>query len=388
MFGSTPAFTEPRHVGRPNMPDRERVLELVGEAMDRRWLSNEGPLHEAFQERVRQITGARHCVVVANATLGIQLAARALGMEGEIIMPSFTFVGTPHAVSWIGLEPVFAEIDPRTHTLDPAAVRTAIGPRTGGIVGVHLWGRSAGAEELEAIAEEHDLPLVFDAAHALGCTRAGRPVATLGDASVISFHATKVAGAAEGGAILTDDAELAERLRRMRNFGFVAFDTVEGLATNAKMSEMNAAMGVASLERFEEFVAVNRRNYEGYVAGLQDVPGVEVIDYADGDEHNFHYVVLEVPAAVRDPLIRVLQAERVLARRYFFPGCHRLAPYAPAGASLSATDEVAGRVVTLPTGTAMSADDVARVCAIVRVAMAHADDVVRRLAADPAGLGR
>ncbi len=388
VFGGEPAFTEPRHVGRPNLGDRARVLELIGGAMDRVWLSNEGPLHQEFQARVREVTGARHCVVVANATVGLQIAAKAMGMEGEILMPSFTFVGTPHAVSWLGLDPVFVEIDARTHTLDPAAVRAAIGPRTGGIVGVHLWGRSGGAAELEAIAEEHDIPLLFDAAHAFGCTADGRPVATLGDASVVSFHATKVVGAGEGGAILTDDPELAHRVRLMRNFGFVDFDAVGELGTNAKMSELSAAMGLASLDAFTSFVAANRRNYERYREGLRDAPAVQVIDYADGDEHNFHYVVIEVPAACRDALVRVLLAENVLARRYFHPGCHRLGPYRDGAAPLLVTETVAGRVVTLPTGTAMSGEDVDRVCAIIRLAMTHADELERRLVADTASLGR
>ncbi len=388
VFGGPPAFAEPRHVGRPNLGDRARVLELVGGAMDRSWLSNEGPLHEEFQDRVREVTGAQHCVVVANATVGLQIAAKAMGMEREVLMPSFTFVGTPHAVSWIGLRPVFAEIDSRTHTLDPAAVRAAIGPQTGGIIGVHLWGRSGGAADLEAIAEEHDLPLLFDAAHAFGCTAGGRPTATLGDASVISFHATKVVGAGEGGAILTDDSELAHRLRLMRNFGFVDFDAVGELATNAKMSELNAALGLTSLDAFTDFVAVNRRNYERYVAGLRDTPGVEVIDYADGDEHNFHYVVIEVPMEVRDVVVRVLQAENVLARRYFHPGCHRLGPYRDGAQPLPVTERVAARVVTLPTGTAMSAEDVDRVCAVIRLVMTRAGDLERLLGADPASLGR
>ncbi len=388
VFGGEPAFTEPRHVGRPNLGDRARVLELIGDAMDRGWLSNEGPLHQEFQECVRELTGVRHCIVVANATVGLQVAAKAMELEGEVLMPSFTFIGTPHAVSWIGLRPVFVEIDPRTHTLDPAAVRRAIGPRTAGIVGVHLWGRSSGATELEAIAAEHGLPLLFDAAHAFGCTAAGRPVATLGDASVVSFHATKVVGAGEGGAILTDDDELATRCRRMRNFGFVDFDTIGSLATNAKMNELSAAMGLASLDAFDGFVAVNRRNYERYVDRLRDVPGVEVIDYADGDVHNFHYVVIEVPAAVRDALLRTLQAEQVLARRYFYPGCHRQGPYLADAEPMPITEAVSDRVVTLPTGMAMSEEDVDGVCAIIRLAMAHADELTRRLAAETADLGR
>ena len=256
LFGGVPAFAEPRHVGRPNIGDRERIFDLVGSALDSRWLSNDGPLVAAFEAGVAELSGAPHAVAVANATVGLQLAARALGMQGQILMPSFTFVGTAHAISWLGLEPIFCEIGDDTHTLDPAAVERAIGPSTGGIVGVHLWGRPRGAQALADIASAHGLPLIFDAAHALGGTTG------LGDVEVLSFHATKVANSAEGGAILTGDPLLAERLRRMRNFGFVDYDVVGMLGTNAKMSELSAAMGIASLEQFSSFVAVNRRNYE------------------------------------------------------------------------------------------------------------------------------
>lgn len=355
----TPRFAEPRHVGRPNVGDRERLMERFAGILDRGWLTNDGPLVAEFEARVADLSGVEHCVAVANATVGLQVAAHALGITGEVIMPSFTFVATAHAMRWIGVEPVFCEIDPETHTLDPDAVARAVNERTGAILGVHLWGRSHHHERLAAFG----LPLIYDAAHAVGCD------AAIGDAAVLSFHATKVVNAAEGGAILTHDAELAERLRRIRNFGFVDIDTVAMAGTNAKMSELSAAMGITSLESFDAFVAVNRRNHERYAAELAGLERVRLLDYPLGERHNYHYVVLEVPADERDGLIATLRAENVLARRYFHPGAHNAEPYRASAPSLPVTEGVSARVVVLPTGTAMSEDDVTQVCAIFREAL-------------------
>lgn len=371
VFGGEPAFAEPRHVGRPNIGDPERVLSLVSGVLESRWLTNDGPLVTEFETRVAALSRVDHCVAVSSATVGLQLAAVALGLSGEVLMPSFTFIGTAHAMRWIGLTPVFCDIDPASHTLDPVDVERVLTPQTGAIVGVHLWGRSGHAPELSRLAQAHGTPLLFDAAHALGSTTG------LGAVEVLSFHATKVASAAEGGAVLTSDAALAERLRRMRNFGFVDYDTVGMLGTNAKMSELSAAMGIASLESLDDFISINRRNYLRYASELAGLAGVTLIDY--GADQNFHYVVIEVPPGLRDDLVAVLWGENVFARRYFHPGCHRHEPYRAAARALPATDQVSARVITLPTGTAMDEADVARVCSVIRLVIEQAPEIHSRL---------
>jgi dTDP-4-amino-4,6-dideoxygalactose transaminase len=380
LLGGTPAFAEPLHVGRPNVGDRAALLDRIGGALDRRWLTNGGPLVEEFERRVADLVGVEHCVAVSSATIGLQLAARALGMTGEVIVPSFTFVGTAHALSWIDVEPVFAEVGRASHTLDPAAVAAAVGPRTGGIMGVHVWGRPCDVEALAAVAAQHDVPLLFDAAHALGCTHGGTPVGGFGDAEVFSFHATKVASTGEGGAITTNDAGVAERCRLMRNFGFVFYDRVDALGTNAKLSELAGAMGLTSLDALDDFVAANRRNLERYERGLADVPGLRLIAYDPDERHNFHYVIAEVEDGPlrRDDLVTALHAENVLARRYFHPGCHRLPPYREAQHHLPVTEDLCDRVVALPTGTAVDAADVDTVCELVRLIAENADAVSAR----------
>jgi dTDP-4-amino-4,6-dideoxygalactose transaminase len=392
ICGGRPAFAEPRHVGRPNVGDRAGLLERLDDLLDRRWLTNDGPYVKEFERRIGELAEAEHCIAVSSGTMGLQLAARALDISGQVIVPSFTFVATVHALTWLGLEPVFCDVDPGTHTIDPDDLARALTPNTGGIVGVHVWGHPCDIERVSKFARAHELPLVFDAAHGLGCSYRGRAVGSFGNAEVFSFHATKVVSAGEGGAITTNDAKLAHRLRLMRNFGFADYDTVIELGTNAKMSELSAAMGLTSLDSLDEFLVTNRRNYLRYRDELGDVPGISLMAHDEAERHNYHYVVLEVaPGAAaevwRDDLVAVLHAENVLARRYFHPGCHRLDAYRDHEgvplAGLPATEDLTSRVLVLPTGTAINESDVATICSIVCVAAENAGDVRRRLA-DPA----
>jgi dTDP-4-amino-4,6-dideoxygalactose transaminase len=298
---------------------------------------------------------------MCNGTIALEIAIRAVGMTDEVIVPSYTFVATAHALHWQGITPVFADIDPETHNLDPDAVRSMITPRTTGIIGVHLWGRAAPVKALQAIADEHGLELLFDAAHAFGATANGRRIGGFGRAEVFSFHATKFFNTLEGGAVVTDDDELAAAMRLMRNFGFAGYDDVIHPGTNGKMIEVCAAMGLVNMTGIEPTMAVNRRNHEQYTRALNSLPGLSVLPYDPAETSNHQYVVLEVAADCpvdRDALHEVLQRNNVLARRYFWPGCHRMLPYRAlfphAGLVLPHTDAVAGRVLVLPTGTAVS----------------------------------
>jgi dTDP-4-amino-4,6-dideoxygalactose transaminase len=294
-------------------------------------------------------------------------------MEGEVIIPSYTFVATAHALSWQAITPVFADIDPNTHNLDPDAVRRMITPRTTGIIGVHLWGRAAPVEALQEIADEHDLKLMFDAAHAFGCSSGGTMIGNFGECEVLSFHATKFFNTFEGGAVLANNDELAEKMRLMRNFGFSGFDNVIHPGTNGKMIEIAAAMGLVNLDAIDSVIDANRRNHQAYSEGLSDLPGIRVLSFDDAERNNYQYVVMEVDddcAVGRDGIIEVLHAENILARKYFWPGCHNMKPYRElyphSGLLLSNTQVVAKKVVVLPTGTTMSVDMVDKVVRIIR----------------------
>jgi dTDP-4-amino-4,6-dideoxygalactose transaminase len=325
---------------------------------------------------------------MCNATVALEIAARALGLRGEVIVPSFTFIATAHALQWQEITPVFCDIDPATHNLDSRRVEQLITPRTTGILGVHLWGRPCATEELAEIARRRGLRLLFDAAHALGVSHGGRMIGGFGHAEVFSFHATKFVNSFEGGAVTTDDDELAGRIRLMKNFGFAGYDHVVYPGTNGKMSEVSAAMGLTSLDSLPSFVARNRENYVRYSQGVAGLGGVRMVEYDASEVSNYQYVVLEVhekeAGLSRDDLLEVLWAENVFARRYFYPGCHRMEPYRTLypDVRLPETDALASRVLLLPTGTAVSPSEIDLTCTVVRRAVTSATAVRARIS-DP-----
>ncbi len=383
LFGAEPTFTEPRHVGAPNLGNRAALMTRIESILDNRRLSNRGPLVREFEDRVADIAGVKHCIAMCNGTVALEIGARALGLTGEVIVPAFTFVATVHALKWQGLQPVFCDIDPATHSLDPARVEALITPRTSGILAVHLWGRPAAVERLQEIADRHDLKLMFDAAHAFGSAIDGRPLGGCGDLEIFSFHATKFLNTAEGGAVVTNDDELAERVRLMQNFGFVGNDQVAALGINGKMNELSAAMGLTSLESMDEFLAVARRNHRAWQQEIAGIDGLEMKTWGPGVATNQQYIVVEVDAErtglSRDHLVTTLHAENVLARRYFYPGCHNMEPYRSeppiGGYFLPHTEALCGRVMVLPTGTAVSLDDIGRMGPLIREIVAQGAEI-------------
>lgn len=373
-----PEFPHPLHVGRPNIANPERFLERTQEILNRRWLSNNGPLVQEFETAIAEFVGVKHCICVCNATIGLEIAIRAAGLSGEVIVPSYTFIATAHALQWQKITPVFADINPATHNLEPSLVERHITPRTTGILATHVWGRPSAVEALAEIAERHRLKLIFDAAHAFGCSHQSKMIGSFGLAEVFSFHATKFLNSFEGGAITTNDNALAEKIRLMTNFGFSGFDNVILLGTNGKMTEVCAAMGLTNLEAIHDLVAVNQRNYKTYREELANLPGVRLIDYDANERGNYQYIVVEVDESIagctRDHLVALLQAENVLARKYFWPGCHRMEPYKSyypnAGLLLAATEVLAARIMVLPTGEAVDASTIKTICGIIRKALA------------------
>jgi len=375
-------FVEPLHVGRPNIGNRERLLERINDILDRRWLTNNGPYVQELEQRISEFLGVKHCVAMCNGTVALEIAIRALGLHGEVIVPSFTFIATAHALQWQEITPVFCDVAPGMHHINPARVEELITPRTTGIIGVHVWGQACDIEALTDIARRRGLKLMFDAAHAFACSYKGRMIGNFGDAEVFSFHATKFFNTFEGGAVVTNDDQLADRLRFMRNFGFAGYDDVDYVGTNGKMTEICAAMGLTSLESLDEFIAINYRNYKAYERELADIPGLKLFHYDESEKRNYQYIIVEVDEAEagvsRDQLVEFLHAHNVLARRYFYPGCHRMEPYRSyfphAGLLLPETEKLTQRVMSLPTGTAVDEQTVHLVCDMIRHAYWRAED--------------
>lgn len=384
VLGGAPAFAEPLHVGRPNIADRQTVLARIEAALDRQWLTNDGPLVRELEARLAEYLGVQHCIAMANGTAAMEVLARALGLEGQIMVPAFTFIATPHAFSWLGLKPVFCDVDPLTHTIDVSDAERRLTSATTAIIAVHLWGGACDVQALTALGTRTGLPVLYDAAHALGTAIGPERVGRFGTAEVFSFHATKFFNTFEGGAVTTDDGDLAARLRLMRNFGFAGYDHVVARGTNAKLSEVHAAMGLATLEHVDDLLAANRRTWSRYEATLAHRPELRLVRPPAGQSSNFQYVVCEVTddaPLTRDQLLSVLWQENVRARRYFFPGCHRAAPYAGSAPALPVTERLAERILVLPAGATLAEEQIDLVLSIIADAFAHAAELRVRLPA-------
>ena len=361
-------------VGQPNIGNRAIFDNLVNGIFERRWFSNNGQIVRELESNLCGYLGVRHCIPVCNATIGLQVACHAQQLKGEVLMPAFTFIATPHSARWEGLVPVFVDIDPVTHLMDPDKIESQITSRTSAILGVHTWGRACNPEKLQKIADKHGLQLYFDAAHAFGCSHNKQMIGNFGNCEIFSFHATKFFNTFEGGAVATNDDELAAKIRLMINFGFAGLDNVIHLGTNGKMSEIHAAMGIACLHEIDNIVATNFMHYNHYRSELSKIAGIRFCDYDDVEQTNYQYIAIEIDVEVaainRDSLMNKLHAEGIMARRYFYPGCHQMAPYSTLdsikGIQLSVTDKICEKILILPTGTGVSKDDVDRVCACIK----------------------
>ncbi|MGA1868183.1 MAG: aminotransferase class I/II-fold pyridoxal phosphate-dependent enzyme [bacterium] len=383
IHSGIPEFKEKLHVGLPNLGNRESLMKRINKILDTRWFTNNGPLVQEFEKELIKTIGVKHCIAMCNGTVALEIAIRALGLTGEVIVPSFTFIATAHALQWQGITPIFCDISLHNYTIDPCMVEKMVTPRTSGIIGVHLWGRSCDIEALTHIAKKHNISLIFDAAHAFACSHKGHLIGGFGDAEIFSFHATKFLNTFEGGAVMTNNDELAEKIRLMKNFGFQGKDNVIHIGVNGKMSEISAAMGLSSLECIEEFIMANYRNYKYYYQELERIPGIRLVSYDDRERFNYQYIVLiideEVTGISRDRLVEILHAENIIARRYFYPGCHKMEPYRSysphAGMMLPNTEKFVHKVLILPTGPTIDQDHIKRICTILRVAIENSSDL-------------
>ncbi|NYI07452.1 DegT/DnrJ/EryC1/StrS family aminotransferase [Allostreptomyces psammosilenae] len=389
VLGGEPAFPEGLPLTVVRVPDSDAALRRIRGALDSGQLTN-GPLVAELEEAVAELVGVEHVVAVASCTAGLMLTLQALGARGPVVMPSFSFSATAHAAAWVGGRPVFAEIEPASLTLDPAdaAARLADAADTdgtadgsGALMATHVYGTPCRVEELEAVAGSAGVPLVYDAAHALGSRRAGRPVGGFGTAEVFSMSPTKVAVAGEGGLVTTRDAELARTLRIARNYGNPGDYDCLFPGLNARMSELHAAVGLGALPGLPERVAHRGALADAFAERVAGVPGLRLPRVAPGDvsTHKDLTLVLDADAfglSARQ-LAAGLRAEGVDTRRYFHPPVHRQRAYAHLGQAdgLPLTDRLADSVLTVPLWSQMHAGTVRRIADAVLRLHAHAAEV-------------
>lgn len=387
IFGGSPLFETPLHVGQPNVTDPSRLIDRISDVLNSGYLTNHGPQVAAFEGSVASLCGVKHCIAVCNGTMALQIMTRSCNLTGEVIVPSMTFVATPHSLEWMGLTPVFADVDPVTQTLDPESVAACITPRTTAILGVHLWGNPCQVDQLTALAEQHNLKLLFDASHAFGCQHNGTPIGGFGEAEVFSFHATKFVHAVEGGAIVTNNDALAERCRLLRNFGITGLTSIESAGTNGKMNELVAAVGLCSLQDMDTLLSRNRENHRSYQQNSQDCPGLEILPCTADDGGNSQYVVALINedefGLTRDQVLQVLRAEGIFVRSYFVPGCHNAHPYRGVAVhhpvELPTTERLLDQVIQFPTGVSVTELQIRNTSELIRFVHSHADEIRAQL---------
>lgn len=372
VLGGEPAFPRGLPLSRPSVPDPGAVGDRVAEILASGVLTN-GPTVAELEARAAEYLGVRHCVAVSSCTAGLMLVLRAAELSGDVLLPSFTFAATAHAVAWNGLRPVFADVDPSTLTLAAEAALERTGLRTSAILATHVYGTPCDVEGLTAAAQDNGLRLFFDAAHAFGSRYRGIPVGAFGDAEVFSLSPTKVLVAAEGGIVATNDSGLAERCRIGRDYGNPGDYDCRFVGLNARMSEVHAAIALASLEGLEERIA--RRNVLAawYREALAALPGLSFPEVREGDRSTYKdFTVLVDPQAFgvdAETLGGALAAEGIETRRYYAPPVHAMRAYRFAGrvnGDLPVTELVSGRVLTLPLWEGMVEDHVWRVAEAIR----------------------
>jgi dTDP-4-amino-4,6-dideoxygalactose transaminase len=356
--GGQPVFPCGLPLARPAIADPAAVAEAAGVILASGVLTN-GPYVRRLEQRAAEYLGVRHCVAVASCTAGLMLSLRASGLSGDVVLPSFTFSASAHAVAWNGLRPVFADIRPDDLLLDPGAVARSAGVRTSAILATHTYGTPCDVEALGRLARDNGIRLFFDAAHAFGSRRGQAMVGGFGDAEVFSLSPTKVLIAGEGGIIATNDDSLAERCRVGRDYGNPGDYDTRFIGLNARMSELHAATALASFEDLEERIARRNQLAERYRKVLADVPGIDFPAVAEGDRSTYKdFTILIDPDSFG---MDAAAAAGIQTRRYYSPPVHRQRAYrwvGPANGGLPQTDRAAARVLTLPLWTPMADEQI------------------------------
>ena len=363
---------QPVYVTQPLLPDLQDFLPYLEAIWKNKVLTNGGPFHQQLEQALCEYLGVKHICLFANGTLALMTALQALRVSGEVITTPYSFVATAHSLLWNDIKPVFVDVDPITLNLDPTRIEAAITPHTTGIMPVHCYGQPCDIGAIEKIADNYNLKVIYDAAHAFGVRHQGQSVLNFGDLSVISFHATKIFNTFEGGAIVCPDAKTKLRIDRLKNFGFVDEVTVVAAGINGKMSEINAAFGLLQLKGIDAARQQRREIDADYRQRLADVRGISCLLAGEGESANHAYFPILVgpdyPLS-RDQLFHVLQEQQIYARRYFYPlisdfPMYRDMPSAAPG-KLPVAQLASSQVICLPIYPGLSADMIESIAAII-----------------------
>lgn len=313
---------KPIYVTQPTLPPLEELLPYLQQIWDSKILTNGGPFHQQLEQALCEYLGVEHIALFTNGTIALVTALQALRITGEVITTPYSFVATSHSLLWNGIKPVFVDIDPNTLNLDPAEIEAAITPQTTAIMPVHCYGHPCDAEAIQKIADNYNLKVIYDAAHAFGVQDAHGSILRHGDLSVLSFHATKVFNTFEGGAIICPDAKTKVRIDQLKNFGHVGEVTVVAPGINGKMSEFNAALGLLQLKYIDQALARRKVIDTAYRKQLNGVRGIHCLNNAGEKVANYAYFPILVKPDYpisRDDLYQKLKDYGIHPRRYFYP---------------------------------------------------------------------
>lgn len=353
------------NVTKPFLPPLETYAERVRGIWDRAWLTNNGPLVHELELQLRRKLEVEHLLYTSNGTIALQIAIKALELKGEIITTPFSYVATTSSIVWEGCVPVMVDIDPQRLVIDPALIEQAITPNTSGILATHVFGNPCDVHAIAEIARKHNLPVIYDAAHAFGAKIDGRSLFAYGDISTASFHATKLFHTIEGGAVITASAELSRRMELLRNFGHASATEIVSVGINGKNSEFHAAMGLCNLPYVDEIIRARGAAIGRYDANLSGLPIKRQKITAGCEPNNAYYPVILESEDVLHRLVAELNRHNIMPRRYFYPSLETL-PYVQGEFHVPASDSIAKRILCLPLWASISDEEVDMISAIVR----------------------
>ncbi len=357
------------NVTRSSMPYFDEYCEEIKDLWESRWLTNMGPKHKKLQAGLIEYLDVDKLDLFCNGHMALEMAIQAMGLTGEVITTPFTFASTTHAIVRNGLTPVFCDVEPDTYTIDVSKIESLITDKTSAIIPVHVYGNICNVEEIERIAKKYNLKVIYDAAHAFGVRYKGRGIGSFGDASMFSFHATKVFHSIEGGAICFDDEAFGEKLYKLKNFGIASQESVEFVGGNAKMNEFSAAMGICNLRHIDEEIAKRKVAVERYRERLSGVEGITLCPIQKDIKTNYAYFPVvfdkDVFGLSRDEVMDNLAKEKIGARKYFYPLTNTFDCYDYDATKTPIALEISNRVLTLPLYADLTTQDVDRICDVI-----------------------
>lgn len=357
----------------PLLPDLDEFSQMLREIWNNKWLTNIGSFHQQLEAALCEYLKVPYISLFTNGTLPLITALQALNISGEVITTPYSFVATTHSLWWNGIKPVFVDIDPATGGIDPERIESAITPRTSAIMPVHVYGKPCRTQEIQAIADKYGLRVIYDAAHAFGVEVNGKSILEEGDVSTLSFHATKVYGTAEGGALVMHDAKMKERIDYLKNFGFASETEVVAPGINGKMDEIRSAFGLLNLRQVDAAIEARHQVAIRYREALRPVEGIDFWDDMPGVRHNYGYFPVFVDAVrygmTRDELFNKLREHHILARRYFYPLISEFSTYrglpSAARENLPNAVRMADTVICLPMHHELTEADLNRILDLI-----------------------